>query len=96
MGYITPVFESNIFVVHRNVVCCIDRKFVRISHGEFVLNVKLTCRMMDLMRDTSREDFEVFGLKSQSFEILSHSVPGSILVVSATSSFSADLRGNRG
>lgn len=53
----------------------------------------LTWRMMDLMREMSRDDLDVFGLKSQSLVIRSHSVPGSIFPVSATSSFSADLEG---
>lgn len=51
-----------------------------------------TCRMMDLMREISLLCLLPFGLKSQSLAILSHSVPGSIGSVSATSSFSALLR----
>merc|ERR1712002_79895 len=46
---------------------------------------------MERMREMSLDDFDVLGLKSHNLAILSHSVPGSILAVSATSSFSAVL-----
>jgi hypothetical protein len=53
--------------------------------------VCLSCRIMDLMRDTSLLVLLDFGLKSHSLAIRSHSVPGSISSVSATNCFSAFL-----
>uniref|UniRef100_A0A2M4CDP8 Putative secreted protein n=1 Tax=Anopheles marajoara TaxID=58244 RepID=A0A2M4CDP8_9DIPT len=50
-----------------------------------------SCRMMERIREMSLLDLFVFGLKSHSLAIRSHSVPGSISSVSATNCFSAFL-----
>lgn len=54
--------------------------------------VCFSCRMIERMRDTSRLDLFDFGLKSHSFAMRSHSVPGAISSVSETNCFSAFLR----
>lgn len=48
-------------------------------------------RIIERIRDTSFDVLDDFGLKSQSFAILSHSVPGSTSSASATNCFSAFL-----
>lgn len=48
-------------------------------------------RMMERILETSLDVLDDFGLKSHSFEILSHSVPGSTSSASATNCFSAFL-----
>lgn len=60
----------------------------------FFNGVCFSWRMIDLMRVTSLLVRLDLGLKSQSFEILSHSVPGSISSDSATNCFSAFLQVN--
>lgn len=57
----------------------------------FFNGVCFSWSMMDLMRVTSLLARLDFGLKSQSLEIRSHSVPGSISSDSATNCFSAFL-----
>ncbi|CAG5075257.1 Similar to Ankle2: Ankyrin repeat and LEM domain-containing protein 2 (Mus musculus), partial [Cotesia congregata] len=53
--------------------------------------VCLSCKIIDRIRDTSLDIREDFGLKSHSFAIRSHSVPGSTSPASATNCFSAFL-----
>lgn len=58
----------------------------------FFRGVCLSWRMIDLIRVTSLLARLDLGLKSQSLEMRSHSVPGSISSDSATNCFSAFLK----
>lgn len=76
------------------IVLIIDSLKIKFVQALFVNGVCFNCRMIDRIRLTSRLDLLVFGLKSHSFAMRSHSVPGSISAVSATNCFSAFLHTN--
>jgi len=78
---------STYYIIYIVNLAARDLQFFCLTTG----GVCFTWRMMERIREMSFVCLLALGLKSQSFAILSHSVPGSIGSVSATNSFSALL-----
>lgn len=85
---------QNKYSIYITVVEYIINSFLYINisiHTFGAIGCCFICNIIERILETSLLPGLAFGLKSQSLAILSHSVPGSISLSSATNCFSAFL-----